>query len=110
MFSVLLIAMQGESDAALNRFAGYMKGLDAMSVKMKITADGSPITGDGTLKFQKPERLLYTVKAGTIDYSFSLSEEGILEIERGIKKYSQFGRVGRLVVPQSKISALPSRI
>ena len=71
---------------------------------LKLTGEGG-FSAQGRFLMEKPERVLYTVKGGGLDYSFSSTEVGVIEIERSLRRYDEFPTQHKMIAPRSRISA-----
>lgn len=101
-----LLAAQPQAPDALGRFARYVGSAQSLSVDIKLSG-ASVADGKGTFQFQRPNRVLFTMKWAGADYSFSSTERGIVEIERANRQYDEFDPVDRLVAPLSRVSPAP---
>lgn len=101
-----LLAAQPQAPAALDRFARYVGAAQSLALDIKLSSASVP-DGVGTFKFQRPDRVLFTMKWAGADYSFSSTERGIVEIERAERNYDEFDPVNRMIAPLSRISPAP---
>ncbi|MCB8932465.1 MAG: TlpA family protein disulfide reductase [Fimbriimonadaceae bacterium] len=101
-----LLAAQQQAPAALDRFARYVAAAQSLAVDIKLST-ASVADGEGTFQFQRPNRVLFTMKWAGADYSFSSTERGIVEIERSTRHYDEFDAVDRLIAPLSRVSPAP---
>ena len=105
MLTTLLIAASMTPAAqALDRFQSFVSRSPAISVSFKLSGVGG-FSATGRFLMEKPERVLFTVSGAGLDYSFSSTEKGIVEIERSKRRYDEFPPQGKFVAPRSRISA-----
>lgn len=91
---------------ALDRFQSFVSQASAISVSIKLSGVGA-FTATGRFLMEKPGRVLYAAAGSGLDYSFSSTEEGVVEIERSMKRYDEFPPQGKVVAPRSRISDAP---
>lgn len=102
--TLLIAASMTPASQALDRFKAFVSRTPAISVTLRLTGEGG-FSAQGRFLMEQPERVLYTVKGGGLDYSFSSTEQGIVEIERSLKRYDEFPTQHKLIAPRSRISA-----
>lgn len=75
------------------------------NIHMSTTVDKTPATGSIAIK--RPLFVLFRMKWGKSDYSFSSLPDYVVAIERGNRRYREYGSQGRLFVPETEISQTP---
>jgi hypothetical protein len=107
MLSLLFyIAVRPEGDP-VTRFEKYMRSVSSLKVDMDLKVSGVKEIGNGYFQAKQPNFVLWVMKWGPSDFSFSSAGDEIVAIEKFKKVYREYGAVGRLFIPESDISSTP---
>lgn len=98
---ILLSTGIDRTQEVVNRLTAFLQSTRTLSVEFKIRPFGETKWGSGRLAFERPRRTRFDLKIPGVDYSFSATEKGTLEIERSIKKYEESGPALMLSYPPS---------
>ena len=100
-----LLAPQDEAQALQDRLAKFLRGVNTLSVEMRIQPGfGNTTPGPAKLVFERPRRTRFDIKAGKDDYSFSATERETIEVDRAKKIFSEEQGAIQIGFPPSKLS------
>lgn len=104
MISLIALAIIKPQDNPVERFDQYIRSAKTISVDLELKHSGVSNLGKGSFQAKNSGFLLFKMKWGPSDYSFSITPEYVVSIEHGNKVYREYGPVGRMFVPDSDIS------
>jgi hypothetical protein len=104
---LLLVTATAPSDDPAARFEKYMASAKTIQVDLNLTVAGSQHSGKGSVRIKRPGHMLFQMKWGLSNYTFSLTDKETVAIEHGARRYREYGSAGRLFAPDSDISNVP---
>src|SRR5688572_22975191 len=107
MLSLLFYIAVRPQDDPVARFEKYMRSATSLKVDMSLMLSGVKDIGRGYFQAKRPDHVLWVMKWGKSDFSFSSAGDEIVAIERSTKIYREYGPVGRLFIPEPDISSTP---
>jgi len=107
MLSLIALAVVQPQDNPVARFDQFMSSAKSISVDLELSMSSTKEVGKGTLIIRRPDHLLFKMKWGPSNYSFSIMPDYVVTIEHGNKVYREYGPVGRFFVPDPDISRTP---
>ena len=107
MLSLLLYIAIRPQDDPVARLEKFLRSTSSFRVDMSMKVSSSEAVGKGSFQIKRPAHLLFTMKWGASDFSFSCVENESVAIERQTKRYREYGAVGRLFTPEPDISVTP---
>ena len=85
----------------------FLRSTNSFRVDMSMKVSTTKAEGKGFFQIKRPTHLLFHMKWGASDFSFSCAGNENVAIERANKRYREYGAVGRLFVPETDISMTP---
>lgn len=85
-----------------------MKSAKTFTANLRMTVSGAPDEGAGSISVKAPDYLVFKMKWGKSDYSFSVRQNDIVAIERESKTYREYGGIGGFFIPEPDISRTPA--
>lgn len=107
MLSLLFYIAVRPQDDPEARFEKFIRSATSLRVDMRMKVSGVSDIGKGYFMAKRPDHVLWVMKWGKSDFSFSSAGNEIVAIEKSNRLYRQYGAVGRLFVPESDISSTP---
>lgn len=104
MISLIALAVFKPSEDPVERFDQFMRTAKSVSVDLELKVSASPAVGKGRFLMTRPGHLLYKMKWGPSDYSFSITPQLSVTIEHADKVYREYGAIGRFFIPENDIS------
>ncbi|MFY9235034.1 MAG: conjugal transfer protein TraF [Fimbriimonadaceae bacterium] len=90
MIPLLLLTASVDRTADVTaRLANFLKSVKTMSVEFTIRPPGGGKAGSGRLVVERPNKTRFDLKLSGIDYSFSATPSGTIEVLRSGKKYDE---------------------
>jgi len=107
MLSLLFYVAIRPQEDPIAQHEKFLRSANSFKVDMTMKVSTSKDEGKGFFQIKRPAHLLFQMKWGASDFSFSCAENENVAIEREIKRYREYGAVGRLFVPETDISLTP---
>jgi hypothetical protein len=103
VISFLVLLQTPDPAAILERHQNWVKENRAYKVDFEVKYGSNPLAGTGSLRVDFPRRMKYTMRWANEDYEYSVTEKGIVEIERIGKSYDELAPLGRIVIIDSAV-------
>lgn len=100
---MMLVLQSGPADAALERYARFAATHPIVSVHFRAKVVNQP-DATGNMLLERERRVLFNAKWGGGDYTLSVSELGIREVERTDQRYDEFPYPGKILLQESKLT------
>jgi outer membrane lipoprotein-sorting protein len=108
-FLILQVAAAPKTGAAiLDRMSMFTKRVQTLSVDIKLSSPKAPSAGVARFVFQRPGSAMMDIKWPPVDYRFTGSKLGALELDRNRKLYDESPDYPQLMRYGSRISEAPS--
>ncbi len=108
LLGFLPLAHADSIEAVLDRFEGFIRRANSLSVSVKLKVEGSTAEGDGTFSFKRPNNVAFRMKWGPSDYQFAANSAGGIEVEHSEKRYREYSPIPEFGMPESGMSPTPS--
>jgi outer membrane lipoprotein-sorting protein len=95
---------QDSPSAVLDRYASYINSAKQLTVEVRAKSAGGAFEGNGTLHVKRPHHMLFVMSTPQSKYTYAVTPSGGIEMETGLKQYSEQMAYPRLQPPRSSLS------